>query len=293
MINKFLDYLEYEKKYSKHTIVAYKNDLYTFRDFCELEYEQDIIDTHYNQIRTWVVQMVEEGISNRSVNRKISSLKGFYKFLLTIGEIDKNPLSKHRPLKIQKKIQVPFAKQEVEKVLNTNFQEQDKFTALRNKLIVELLYSTGMRRAELINIKHQDINLYDDTIKIFGKRSKERLVSILPSVKQTISDYLKEKEQYEKDRNFLLITKKGEKIYETLVYRIINSYFSSVSTKQKKSPHMLRHTFATHLLNEGADLNSVKELLGHSSLESTQIYTHNSLEKLKKVFNQTHPRKGD
>ncbi len=291
MIKKFITYLEYEKKYSKHTITAYQNDLICFRDFCITEFDQEnISDIHYNQIRSWIVNLVNDGISNRSVNRKVSSLNGFYKFLQKIEEIKINPLIKHKPLKVQKKIQVPFTKEETKAVLEKDFEQEDEFTEVRNKLIVELFYSTGIRRAELINIKEADINFFDNTIKVLGKRNKERFVPLLPSVKQTINLYLDLKNEFKNDNEYLFITKKGVKIYETLVYRIINSYFSGVSTKIKKSPHMLRHTFATHLLNQGADLNSVKELLGHSNLASTQVYTHNSLEQIKKVFNQAHPR---
>ncbi|PIE99325.1 MAG: integrase [Polaribacter sp.] len=274
MIEKFITYLQYEKKYSKHTITAYQNDLICFRDFCVTEFDQEnITEIHYNQIRTWIVSLVNDGISNRSVNRKISSLNGFYKFLQKIGDIKVNPLVKHKPLKTQKKIQVPFTKDEAKSVLEKDFNEKDEFTEVRNKLIVELFYSTGIRRAELINIRESDINFFDNTIKVLGKRNKERFVPLLLPVKQTLNYYLDLKKEFEKENEYLFITKKGVKIYEMLVYRIINSYFSGVSTKDKKSPHMLR-----------------KELLGHSSLASTQVYTHNSMEQIKKVFNQAHPR---
>ena len=290
MIASFLEYLELEKKYSKHTVTAYKNDLISFRDFCVTEYNQEDLTTiHYNQIRTWIVQLVNQQNSNRTINRKVSSLKTFYKFLQKIEEIKINPLAKHRALKVQKKVQVPFTEEEVNLVIE-NVNEETNFVFIRNKLIVELFYSTGIRRIELINIKEKDINFYDKTLKVLGKRNKERLVPILPSVIETLNSYLKEKKKFVSNVDELLITEKGNKIYETLVYRIINSYFSQVSSKVKKSPHILRHSFATHLLNQGADLNSVKELLGHSSLASTQVYTHNSLEKIKEVYNKAHPR---
>lgn len=235
--------------------------------------------------------MVNQGVSNRSINRKISSLKTFYKFLLKIEEIKTNPLAKHKALKTQKKIQIPFSKEEVNKVIEILEQDKaDEFTAIRDKLIVELFYSTGIRRVELINIKESDISIHNKTIKILGKRNKERFVPVLPSVLSTLQQYLRLKNKHFSQTKALFVTKKGVKIYETLVYRIINLYFGAVSTKVKKSPHILRHTFATHLLNEGADLSSVKELLGHSSLASTQVYTHSSLEQLKKVFNEAHPR---
>ncbi|AQS92710.1 integrase [Polaribacter sp. BM10] len=290
LINSFLDYLSLEKKYSKHTIVAYKTDLTAFNEFCLSEFElDDLLEVKYPLIRSWIVSLVNSDVSNNSINRKISSLKSFYKFLQKTGQLDSNPLAKHRALKIKKKVQVPFTVKEVNAVISS-LENDNGFDTLRNKLLVELLYSTGIRRAELINIKLQDINSTNNTIKVLGKRNKERYVPILPSVLISIKKYLQERNKEGFVSEYLLITSKGNKLYETLVYRIINSYFSEVSSKVKKSPHILRHSFATHLLNEGADLNSVKELLGHSSLASTQIYASNSLEAIKKVYNNAHPR---
>lgn len=289
LIDSFIDYLSFEKKYSKHTVLAYEKDLIAFKDFCEVEFDQsDIEHVNYHQIRSWIVSLVNQNISNRTINRKISSLKSYYKFLQKIQEIEINPLAKHKALKVEKKIQVPFTVNELENVFE--LLEENTFEDLRNRLIIELLYSTGIRRIELINIKEADINFYDDTIKVIGKRNKERFVVLLSTVKQTLLKYLEAKKEISTNAEELLITKKGVKLYETLVYRVINLYFSKVSNKVKKSPHMLRHTFATHLLNKGAELNMVKELLGHSSLASTQVYTHNSLEQLKQVYNKTHPR---
>ncbi|NVJ89929.1 MAG: tyrosine-type recombinase/integrase [Flavobacteriaceae bacterium] len=288
-IQKFIDYLTLEKKYSIHTVKAYQKDLTSFKEFMFHEFDvEDLKAVNYNQIRNWIVQLVEQNITNRTINRKISSLKSFYKFLQKTKQIEVNPLAKHKALKVPKKVQVPFTASEVNEVINTI--TNNDFESKRDKLIVELFYSTGIRRSELINIKISDINFDDKTIKILGKRNKERFVPLLDSVQSSLKDYLNNLENTSTKDNFLFITNKGAKIYETLVYRIINSYFSNVSSKLKKSPHILRHSFATHLLNEGADLNSVKELLGHSSLASTQVYTHNSLEVLKKVYNQAHPR---
>ena len=282
--------MSFEKKYSLHTVTAYKNDLTSFRDFIITEYNQEeLMEVQYPQIRNWIVSLVDDKISNRTINRKVSSLKSFYKFLQKSEQIKINPLSKHKALKIAKKIQVPFTAKEINAVIE-NINEEADFTAVRNKLIVELFYSTGIRRAELINIKENNISFSDGTIKVFGKRNKERFVPLLESVVSTLKKYLELKKEFSIDLEELFITDKGNKIYETLVYRIINSYFGHVSAKVKKSPHILRHSFATHLLNEGADLNSVKELLGHSSLASTQVYTHNSLDVIKKVYNQAHPR---
>ena len=290
MIDAFLEYISLEKKYSVHTSTAYKNDLFSFRDFLVKEYSQDnLLEAHYSQIRSWIVSLVDSDMSNRTINRKVSSLKSFYKFSQKTNKIDVSPLAKHKALKTQKKIQVPFTSREINTVINQIAIDTD-FTSTRNKLIVELFYSTGIRRAELINIKDKDISFSDRTIKVLGKRNKERFVPLLTSVIQTLKKYLELKKEFTIGEEELFITKTGNKIYETLVYRVINSYFSKISSKEKKSPHILRHSFATHLLNEGADLNSVKELLGHSSLASTQVYVQNSLDVIKKVYNQAHPR---
>jgi len=289
-INSFLEYLILEKKYSKHTIIAYKNDLNSFKMFCDKEYNnQNITTINYVQIRNWIVNLVNYNISNRSINRKISALKSFYKFLQKINQITTSPLAKHQALKISKKIQVPFSEKEMQNALNLSTNEIN-FEAIRNKLIIELLYATGIRKSELITIKINDIDFANETVKVIGKRNKERYIPLLKSVQKSIKNYLKNREEMNTNTPFLFLTHKGRKIYNTLVYRVINNYFSAVSSKVKKSPHIIRHSFATHLLNKGADLNSVKELLGHSSLASTQVYTHNSLGKLKKIYNQAHPR---
>jgi len=292
LVDAFLEYLNLEKKYSAHTITAYKNDLQSFKKFLEMEYAQENLrEVHYSQIRNWIVNLVDIKVSNRTVNRKVSALKSFFTFLQKTKQIDYNPLSKHKSLKIEKRLQVPFSFKEINTVINDIDKEaNDDFESLRNRLIVELFYSTGIRRAELINIKQRDVSFSDKTIKILGKRNKERFVPLLGSVIQTLNKYLALKKEFEIGLEELFITEKGNKIYETLVYRIINHYFGQVSSKEKRSPHILRHSFATHLLNEGADLNSVKDLLGHSSLASTQVYTQNSLDVLKKVYNKAHPR---
>lgn len=288
----FLDYLILEKKYSPHTITAYKKDLESFLEFITENFDQkNCKEVNYSMVRSWIVSLVNESISNRSINRKISSLKTYYKFLLKTSQIEINPLSKHRPLKISKKLQVPFSEKEIENVLDL-LDDADDFEGVRNKLIVELFYSTGIRRAELVGLKFNDVSIPNGTIKVLGKRNKERIIPLLQSVEVTIERYMKLREGLEqiKDANHFFLSAKGVKIYETLVYRIINTYFSQASEKVKKSPHILRHSFATHLLNEGADLNAVKELLGHSSLASTQVYTHNSIAKLKEVHSSSHPR---
>jgi len=288
----FIDYLLLEKKYSKLTVNAYQKDIEDFLEFLQSEYSAiDLIKVHYTQIRSWIVSLVERGISNRSINRKVSALNSYYKFLLKVGEVETNPLSKHRALKTSKKIQVPFSEKEVAFALD-DIHFEDSFEGIRDKLIIELFYSTGIRRIELVELKLNSVDLTNKTLKVLGKRNKERFVPLLDTVLETIQKYLNSRNNLESISNqeYLFLTKKGMKIYETLVYRIINEYFSLASTKVKKSPHILRHSFATHLLNQGADLNAVKELLGHSSLAATQVYTHNSIGELKKVYSNAHPR---
>jgi integrase/recombinase XerC len=291
-IKSFLNYLALEKKYSQHTVIAYQNDLNTFQEFCKNEFGTDnIVYVNYAQIRNWIISLVNSNISNRSINRKLSALKSYYKFLQKTKQIEISPMVKHQALKVSKKIQIPFSENEIKNVLNSSENNTD-FESIRNKLIVELFYSTGIRRAELINIKIADVNFVNETVKVLGKRNKERYIPLIKTVQISLKKYLDIRAQIVSDEPHLFITKKGKKLYDTLVYRIINNYFSCVSSKVKKSPHILRHSFATHLLNEGADLNSVKELLGHSSLASTQVYTHSSLGKLKEIYNQAHPRSG-
>ncbi|WJJ96065.1 tyrosine-type recombinase/integrase [Algibacter luteus] len=288
----FLDYLLLEKNYSKLTVKAYQNDLNDFSEFIKVEFNTASINqVNYSQIRSWIVILVENQLSNRTINRKISALNSYYKFLLKTGDIKLNPLAKHKALKTSKKIQVPFSEEEIKDVLNDlNFA--DDFEGLRDKFIIELFYSTGIRRIELVELKLSSLDLHKNTLKVLGKRNKERIIPLIKSVHQTAIKYLEARLQLDKivDKEYLFLTKKGVKIYETLVYRIINEYFSKASSKVKKSPHILRHSFATHLLNQGADLNAVKELLGHSSLAATQVYTHNSIAELKKVHIDAHPR---
>lgn len=287
----FLDYLQLEKKYSSHTLKAYAADLEEFLDFLETGFEEeDPKNANYSQIRSWIVQLSEKGISNRSINRKISSLKAFYRYLLKTHQIASSPLSKHKALKTSKKVQIPFSEKEIAAVLDGI--DDSEWEGLRDKLIVELFYSTGMRRSELLNLKLGDVDLEARVLKVLGKRNKERYLPLLPSVKETITKYLQMKEMSagSAKNNYLFIGDNGDKLTETFVYRIINNYFSKVSGKVKKSPHILRHSFATHLLNQGANLNAVKELLGHSSLAATQVYTHNSIAELTKIHRQAHPR---
>lgn len=287
----FTEYLQLEKNYSLHTVTAYENDLRSFSEFCETTYEDaNIKNVHYVQIRNWIVSLVDKGLINATINRKISSLKTYYKYLLKTKQIEISPLAKHKALKTAKKIQVPFSEKEMDDVLvNINFE--NNFEGIRNKTIIEMFYATGMRRSELIHLKESDIDYTAKTIKILGKRNKERIVPLIQKLENQLKEYNTYRNQIDANKkDELFLTIKGNKMYPNLVYRLINDYFSKASTKIKKSPHMLRHTFATHLLNQGADLNAVKELLGHASLASTQVYTHNSLAELKNVYAKAHPR---
>ena len=287
----FLDYLQLEKNYSIHTITAYEADLYSFQDFISNSFNQhEITQVNYSQIRSWIIELSESGISNRTINRKISSLKAYYRFLLKTGQIEFSPLTKHKALKVPKKVQIPFSEDEIVKVLENI--DDSTLEGTRDRLIVELFYSTGIRRIELINIKISDLDLDGGVLKVLGKRNKERYIPLISSLRTTALKYLEYRSKgiVLTGLEYLFLTAEGEKIYESFVYRIINNYFSEVSGKLKKSPHILRHSFATHLLNQGANLNAVKELLGHSSLAATQIYTHSSIAELSKIHKSAHPR---
>ena len=291
----FTTYLTLEKNYSPHTVNAYQKDIQSFMSFVSDLYEIKCIENiEYTIIRSWIVTLVNTGVSNRTVNRKIASLKAYYKFLQKIELISSNPLAKHNALKTNKKLEVPFSELEMDKILK-QIPFTNDFEGHRDKLLIELLYTTGIRRAELINIKLSDFNSDKTTLKVLGKRNKERILPVHASIIPLLYNYLdyRSKLRVVIDNEFFMLTKSGHKLYETLVYRVINKYLSMVSPKVKKSPHILRHTFATHLLNKGANLNAVKELLGHSSLASTQVYTHNSIAELKKVYSKAHPRNKD
>jgi integrase/recombinase XerC len=245
----------------------------------------------YSEIRQWIVELVNRDISNRTINRKVSALNSYFKFLLKIEHIKVNPLKQHKALKVGKKVQLPFSEQELKDVLENSIEVND-FESARNQLIIELFYATGMRRIELVNIALLDLDISNKQLKVLGKRNKERYIPLIESSINSLKKYLQYRGELPviEHGEMLFLTKKGLKIYEKLVYRIINKYFSEASSKAKCSPHVLRHSFATHLLNQGADLNAIKELLGHTSLAATQVYTNNSIAELKKVYAKSHPR---
>lgn len=292
LIEKFLDYLQLEKNYSSNTLSAYKRDLIQYNKFIiENNGNLEIENADYKIIRSWIVSLVSSNISNRSINRKVSSLKSFYKFLIKTDTIKSSPLKAHSPLKQSKKIQVPFSQEEINSLLDSDFFTND-YKGVLQKSIIAFFYFTGVRRIELINIKESDISLESSTIKVMGKRSKERIIPILPKLKKSLKYYREIKSKYNGNTSpeYLFISKNGKQLSEKFVYRTVNEYFKLVSPKIKKAPHVLRHSFATHLINEGADINSVKELLGHSSLSATQVYSHTSMERIKEVFKNSHPR---
>ena len=291
-LNSFIDYLIKERNYSTNTIIAYKNDLNVFKNYCLKEFNQENLKTtDYSFIRSWIVSLVESGLTNRSVNRKISVLRSYFNFLLKIGEIEKNPLKNHKPLKEEKKVQVPFSENEINLLLNGNYFTKD-YEGTMIKTLIELFYSTGLRLSEVTNLKTSSVDLINRKIKVLGKRNKERIIPIIDPLKNQLFKFQELKREIieESENEFFFVDKKNLKLKNIYVYKLVNNYLNKVSTKSKRSPHMLRHSFATHLLNNGADINSVKELLGHASLAATQIYTHTSMEKIKSIYKKSHPR---
>ncbi|QOI96861.1 MAG: tyrosine-type recombinase/integrase [Flammeovirgaceae bacterium] len=292
MVESFLNYLQFEKRVSKHTLTAYQTDLAQFTEFINLtfpEFKPEHAD--YGVIRSWIIQVVEQGAKATSVNRKIASLRTFYKFLLREQVITKNPMLKIRVLKTEKRLPSFIQEKEIASLLDT-VQFEDSHAGWRDKLILELFYATGMRLSELITLKESQVDLRNGTVKVLGKRNKERVIPFPAPITPLIKTYqqIRNKEVALKKHGFLFVTDKGEPCYPMMVYRIVKEYLDANSTADKRSPHVLRHTYATHLLNKGAEINAVKDLLGHSSLAATQVYTHNSIEKLKKAYDQAHPK---
>ena len=292
LIDKFIDYLTLEKSYSHNTINAYYKDLKDFENFSKSKFDNiNIEDSNYSIIRSWIVELVNSGVSNRTVNRKVSSLKSFFNFLIKTDSIESSPLEGHIPLKQKKKIQVPFSKEEISSLLDSDYFP-DSYKGLLQKTIISFFYFTGVRRVELIELKESNLDLKSGVIKVLGKRNKERVIPLLPKIKNLLEEYISERNNIitKPEDDLVFLSNKGFKLSEKYVYRTVSEYFKLVSSKTKKAPHILRHSFATHLINEGADINSVKELLGHASLSATQIYSHTSMEKIKEVFQKTHPR---
>lgn len=288
MIANFLKYLEFEKRSSLHTIHAYEEDLDQFNAFLKLTFEITAFDeVKHVHLRNWVIELVDQGLSPATVNRKIACLKSFFKFLKGREFIDHNPSARLKPLKAEKRLPAFVKENDLTYLIDHVQVDPEDFKGQRDRLIMDLLYGTGIRLSELIGLKTADFDPYQKTIKVLGKRNKERVIPVPDSVVNTINSYIQKKAL---PSDHLLVTDSGKQLYPMFVYRTVKKYLSLVSTVAKKSPHVLRHTFATHLLDKGADLNAVKDLLGHTSLAATQVYTHNSLEKLKSAFDQAHPK---
>jgi integrase/recombinase XerC len=287
----FFTYLKYEKRYSSHTITAYRIDLDQFVQFCtEVIGEFDVNKVDRKVVRSWIVKLMEQQLSARSVNRKITTLKSYFKYLLKEGSLDVNPTNNLILPKIRKKLPNFVEEQNLNHLLDDGFFAND-FEGIRDKMIINLLYGTGIRLSELLSLKDKDVNYDEGLIKVLGKRKKERIIPYPRPIGKLI-------EQYCEIRNYtvgfktekLIVTKEGKAVYEKLIYRVVKKNLEKVTLLEKKSPHVLRHTYATHLLNKGADLNAVKELLGHANLAATQVYTHTTFERLHDIYKQAHPR---
>ena len=285
--NKFITYLSSEKRFSEHTIKSYATDLKQFTSFLSSEFQiiDEINEISFQIIRTWIASLLEKGINPRSVNRKISTLKTYFKFLIREGELIENPMIKVVAPKSKKRLPIFIEEDQIKSLLN-EVQFESGFIGQRNKLIIELFYVTGIRLSELINIKISDVDFSNQSIKVLGKRKKERIIPLSSSMINSLDNFIKNNHK----NHFLFTNLDGVKLYTKLVYRLVNKYIAKISSVNKKSPHILRHTFATHMLNNGADINAIKELLGHANLSATQVYTHNTIEKLKTVYKQAHPR---
>jgi integrase/recombinase XerC len=308
VLEQFIQYLQYEKRFSPHTISAYQTDLGQFFAFtaasgqnhsdpAEAETQtkqliENLADITYHDIREWVVQLMNDEQGAKSINRKISCLRTFFKFAMREGVIINNPASKIQAPKIPKRLPVIVETDKIVSLLNSTEIFDDSFSSLRDKLVIELLFGTGIRLAELVGLKETDVDLYESTIKVLGKRNKERVIPVNTELKLLLGKYMavKKSENFDNNSLTLLVTSKGANAYSKMIYLIVQKYLSYISTQDKKSPHVLRHTFATSLLDRGADLNSIKELLGHANLSATQIYTHNSVERLKTIYKQAHPK---
>ncbi|MEE4178000.1 MAG: tyrosine-type recombinase/integrase [Bacteroides sp.] len=289
---KFLQYLEREKRYSAHTIVSYGTDLQQFSDYFRDQYELDYLENvKAPMVRSWLAQAMQQGMARSSINRKLSSLKSFFRFALKHGVVEENPMEKLGSVKKNKVLPVVVKEEEMHRLLDYS-AFRPGYAGIRDRLILELLYTTGMRLSELCGLQHRDFDAGKNTIKVLGKRAKQRIIPVIQEVADHYQDYCLEKEKTFGGMadSHIFLTDRGKKIYPKYVYRLVNRYLSNVTTRSRKSPHVLRHTFATHMLDHGADLNAIKEILGHANLSATQVYTHNSIEKIKNVYKQAHPK---
>ena len=289
-LEQFIKYLTFEKRYSQHTVIAYKNDLVQFQQHLTF-LETEIQLANHQNIRSWIIDLMDNSLDAKSINRKISTLRSFYKFLQKEKVITDNPVQKVLAPKTAKKLPVFITDDKLTTLLDSNAFNND-FEGLRDKLVLELLFGTGIRLSELLNLKINNVYLIEKTLKVLGKRNKERIIPIHFTLIDLLSRYIVEKNNQDHSNNseVLIVTNTGAKGYPKLIYRIVQKYLSLISTQEKKSPHILRHSFATSLLNKGADINAIKDLLGHANLAATQIYTHNSIERLKSIYKQAHPK---
>jgi integrase/recombinase XerC len=286
----FIEYLRFEKRFSKHTILSYENDLRQYFDFAAQSGQTDDLPDAVT-LRMWVVSQMENNITPRTIHRKLSTLRSYCKYLMQMGYLKTNPLDRVLKPKLNKRLPEFIENERINHFLDLYDFGHD-FTGKRNRLVLELLYQTGMRRAEIISLKLSSIDVKKKQILVRGKRDKQRIIPVSSKLTTIIEDYIKSRnEKFQcPDEEALLLTNKGKPVYDKLIYRIVYSFLSHLTTRKKKSPHVLRHTFATHLLNKGADLNAIKELLGHANLSATQVYTHNSFENLKNTYKKAHPR---
>ena len=289
-LDRFYTYIQHEKRFSPHTLTAYKTDLLQFFAFADAEANASFTDVFL--VRNWIVHLMDKQNDARSVNRKISSLKTYFKFLLREKLIADNPMSKIQSPKTAKKLPTVIREENISQLLDSKENFEDSFSGTRDKLVIELLFGTGIRLAELLGLAETDISWYENTIKVTGKRSKERIVPLNKELLLLTKEYLsvKKSKNFDNNSSNLIVTDTGNRPYPKLIYRIVQKYLGYITTQNKKSPHVLRHTFATTLLNNGADLNAIKELLGHANLSATQVYTHNSVERLKLIYKQAHPK---
>ena len=290
-IEQFIRYLQFEKRFSPNTVTAYKKDLYQFSEFITF-INLDFLAISHQQVRSWIVSLMDQGLEPKSINRKISSLRSFYKFLQREGLINGSPMVQVKAPKIPKRLPIVITEQKMDSLLDAENVFSNDFDGLRNRLILELLYGTGMRLSELVSLSDDDFDSYESQIKVLGKRNKERIIPVSKVLAKLIVDYQfqKNNQKFKSISSSLIVTNEGKAAYPKFIYRVVHSILSFISTQDKKSPHILRHSFATTLLNRGADLNAIKDLLGHSSLAATQVYTHNSVEKLKAIYKQAHPK---
>jgi integrase/recombinase XerC len=291
-IQGFLDYLKFEKRYSPHTITSYETDLRDFGDYIEMQFGRTRLeDITHNIVRSWLAGLKDKKLSSKSLNRKISALKSFFKFQLKSGTLKVSPMTIVISPKISKRLPVFVKEEDTEKMIKSLESSSDSWKSLNAKMLISIFYSTGMRLSELISLKENQIDFSRSQIKVLGKGNKERVIPVSASILTMIREYQRlKKKDFEKTDNVFLVTEKGKKMYPKYAYLLVNEFLGNASTLDRKSPHVLRHTFATHLMNNGADLNAVKELLGHSSLAATQVYTHNTIEKLKDVYKKAHPK---